>query len=64
MAVTTIEIPMETPILIDSRLIKAIPMLIPKDTPISNIVSIHIKNRLNLFLLIGNPTQLHLISSG
>lgn len=64
MKVTTIEIPIETPMFIWSLLIKAIPILIPKDIPISINVNNHMKNLRVLFLVSGNPTQFHFISSG
>jgi|JI10StandDraft_1071094.scaffolds.fasta_scaffold288279_2 hypothetical protein len=62
--VTIIDIPIETPIFMESLLMNAIPMLIPNDVPINKSVNSHIKNLLSLFLAIGNPTQFHFIYYG
>lgn len=55
---------METPKLTEFLLMNAMPMLIPRDTPIRRIVSIHIANLWHLFLVRGKPTHYHFIYSG
>lgn len=63
-AVTTIEIPTDTPILRELLLTKEIPMLIPRDIPIRITVRLHIKNLRSLLLSKANPTHSHFIYSG
>lgn len=59
--VTTIEIPIDTPMFILSLFMNAIPILMPKETPIKPIVTNHIKNLRSLFLARGKPTLFHFI---
>lgn len=62
--VTTIEIPNDTPVVITFELMKAIPILIPKEIPKRIIVRIHVNTFLQFFLCKGKPTFFHFIYSG